>query len=218
MDVYFLTEGRSSFPIVYSIALNRIGKTVNIIDRTVSKLMKFVVPRGMAYPYFYSDETLLTDATAVKREADINLYILDKYDKKLLSRVKPEQIVVITGMLLREARALNDAFIEFFDADGKLPEGFGDKHGKFLGRLVVDGYLESKYTHRAIQDALGLRFPIDNVHTISYTPGNVRTDIAIDLSSKVKLAKLSKEYRMAVGALLRYETEDGQIIRKLLHV
>lgn len=208
MDIVFLMNRQSSFPIILSIAYNRIGKTVNIVDLTDERLMKFALPQIMSYPYYYSNETLITCKMA-DRKADVNFFIVDKGIKmqRFNWEYKP---VVITGMLLREARVLAACYEKYFDSLSRDARGKADNI-----LLIIEDYTDTRYTDKAIQEAIGLKMKSDNVFCISYTPSNIRVDIAVDLASKIRLNRLSKEYKQVIQYFLRNETDDLKQIRRV---
>jgi hypothetical protein len=208
MDIVFLMNRQSSFPVILSIAYNRIGKTVNIVDLTDEKVMKYVLPQNMSYPYYYSNETLITSKMA-ERKADVNFFIVDNGVKmqRFNGEYKP---VIVTGMLLREARGLAVKYDKYFSELSRDIKGRVDNIS-----LIVEDYTDTRYTHRAIQDAIGLKIKSDNVFCISYSPSNIRVDISIDLASRIKMSRLSKEYKQVIKCFINYETSDSKLLRKV---
>ncbi len=208
MDIVFLMNRQSSFPVVLSIAYNRIGKTVNIVDLTDEKVMRYVLPQNMSYPYYYSNETLITSKMS-DRKADVNFFIVDNSVK--MQRFNGEyRPVIITGMLLREARGLALKYDKYFSGLSR------DTRGRVKDiSLVIEEYTDTRYTDRAIQEAIGLKMKSDNVFCISYSPSNIRVEISVDLASKIRMNKLSKEYKQVIQFFLKNETDNLKQIGKV---
>ncbi len=216
MNTLFVTNRQTSFPIIYSIALNRVGKTVNIVDLTERKILEYVLPSRMKYPYYYSEETLITDEPVpkVKKKtvkADVTLYITDR-ESEITSVKDYQKVIILTDMLLRESRIIAESFAGYLSSLEK------SKKGEINGSLVIENYADTRYTHKAIQDALGVKFKADDIYTLSYNPTNIRTEIAVDLASRIRLTKLSREYRQLLADCLMNEGIERKLIRKVLKV
>ncbi len=207
MNIVFITNRQTSFPIILSVAYNKIGKTVNIVDLTDSRMMKYVLPQNMSYPYYYSNETLITSKMSDAR-ADVNFFIVDRAEK--MQRFNGEyKVVILSGMFLREARGIAADYEKYFEQLTR------DNKGRVDADLIIENYTDTRYTDRAIQEAIGLKFKPDNVHCISYTPANVRVEIAVDLASRIRLGRLSKEYKQAIRGFLSPEAGDMKLVGKV---
>ncbi len=207
MNTIFLTERQTSIPIVTSIVLNRLGKKVNIYDLTENKLLRFVKPDNMDFPYNYSNETMIDDKIG-KTEADVTFYVVD--NEKLIPETKePVNVVIVTDMYIRNARLLAYKFRHFL----RRVKNEADEQIKLS--LVVENYTDTKYSHRAIQDAIGVTFPSDSVSCISYSSRNVYVDISIDLAGKVRLNAIGRDYKQAITNLLYEELQDNKLRKKV---
>ncbi len=199
MDMIFLTKKQTALPILLSVAANRIGKTVNIYDLSRGGLLSFAKPGTMTYPYHYSNETILLN----KREragADLNFFVYDD-ENDIPTLTEATEIVFVTDMILRSARYTSDAFRHFVASvkDGK------QSNAHFS--LVIENYLDTRYTHRAVQDAIGLKFVPDNVFCVTPSAKNISVEVAVDQAGKIKLKRLGKDYKQTILGLLEKSNE-----------